>query len=162
MPLDTTWDENEEGWTRLPIDNTNWTLGTVASLTCGDPWETNQHFYFYYSPGVNDYAISLVSPIFNLAGYSAADLRFNFLFREYYNESTPAETFAAECYTGVSWVEIWQVSETSYDSGCHTENHSIPLDAACLDREEAQIRFTASGGNSDNIWSWHVDDIRVH
>ncbi|MDJ0766416.1 MAG: hypothetical protein QNJ97_25805 [Myxococcota bacterium] len=167
LPLNTTWELGSEDWSAPADSDGHWRLGTDPRDVCGEQWDSNQHSYFFWEGSVSSeaaeyYTISLVSPVFDILDCTSASLSFNLAFDEYGDDSPyPGEEFSAACYNGETWVKIWQISEHSYPLGCHKDQYAVPLHPTCVDKEDARVRFTASGIDSYHINGWHVDDVQI-
>lgn len=146
-----------EFWTQVDHqgDGQIWQFGTDEST--GPYWDFEPMLNGNYaivnsdvSGGVDIQNVDLVSPTFNLSGYSNVNLQFKHFF---YAFMESAGTLSYSIDNGGSWTEItnWYVSSTNPE----IFSQVIPEIAG-----QSQVKFKWNYVGED-AWGWAVDDVTV-
>jgi len=148
-----------EPWDSESFDAQGWTLDPVAanwyvSLLTGNP---EPSAVFGYSPLVENYSLSLVSPLIDAT--TARDnvtLKFD-LFLDGYSH-IPNNFMTIEVWNGDTWVEIAEIDD-SEDMDWTAFKYNISDEAL---GNLTRVKFRAHGENSYDFDYWRIDNIKVY
>jgi len=137
---------NTNEWSFSPSQG-NWSI----NLSSGNPEPSAK---FFYSPAVTNYSYSLLSPVINLNGAVNMTLTFDLSLSDYaYNGNEHLTVWVLE---GTEWTEVDDFSNTN-----DIDWTSFTYEFLDFSGNQTQIRFEATGVNSDNINYWMIDNIQL-
>ncbi len=144
----------------LPSGNVNWAIGSqYQPPSAGGP----PNAYFSWTPTVNNYELSLVSPVLNAQSATNPVWLNYFMFLDNYVENTSINSMHVE-YKKLT-DSVWTLLETFTTSGIETVNNiEFIRENEVLEGMEGsvfQVRFRATGVNSFAINGWGLDDVQI-
>jgi len=134
------------GWTFDPSQG-NWNI----DLFDGNPLPSAK---FHYQPMQTNYSFSLVSPLINTNGSENLTLSFDLMFMDY--ASTGNEHINVWIWNDSFWEQVAEFSSTGSFPWT-----TFSYNLTGIDGDETQLRFEATGLNSDNINNWNLDNISI-
>jgi hypothetical protein len=152
LPFLETWDQanfNYNNWTFDP-DAGNWSITNIL----GNPAPSAQ---FSWTPLRTNYSYSLVSPILDATSVACSNIWLNFDYRLLNLNPTGNEELDVEVFYNNTWHGLAEFSNKG--STFWISNH---LDISPVKGNAFNIRFRASGKNSNDIVNWNIDNINVY
>ncbi len=129
-------------------EQTNWRIQTNS----GNPAPTAR---FNFSPIVNNYSYSLISPRIQIPTNSQRlILSYDLKLTDFQSDGN--EWLKVHIWNGQEWQQIAEVSNT----GNTTWEHYY-FDVSTYVAQETRLRFEATGSNSSMISNWEVDNISL-
>lgn len=149
LPFTEDWSSEDFGTNYWSRNSTNWRIADIL----GNPTPA---VYFSYSPRVYDYNSALTSYEFDARDVDSVELNFDL---QLTIQNTAVENWLTwEVWNGANWITLGSYSSLngnlpwssySYDISAHASNRLF------------KIRFVASGGDSNKIHFWVIDNIHV-
>ncbi|MFM2285858.1 MAG: hypothetical protein RLZZ543_1355, partial [Bacteroidota bacterium] len=178
LPFSETFESGFDGaiWTvDHQGDNVGWEIATTGGLSSGNK-SARLPFYSNYAIGTRDY---LLSPTFNLSGYSAVNLTFAYAYQQKNALTTDSLIVSVSNDCGQNWIRMWARGEnvdtvfaTSYITGasftpaiandwCNgitgVSCGSINLNAFA-GSSNFMLRFEGYNNNGNNLY---IDNINI-
>ncbi|MCK9292305.1 MAG: choice-of-anchor D domain-containing protein [Bacteroidales bacterium] len=144
-----------ETWGEGNFDHQDWTFDNyLANWRISGSGANAPYAQFMYQPRNYNYNSSLISPMINIEGVENLELSFDFYFSGYMYTGT--EHFKIFILDNDTWIEL-----DSYSNTVDIEWMTLTYDLSTIQGTHTQIKFEASGEDTDRYNNWNIDNIML-